>query len=106
MNKFEITFDEQYQLIKLYDLLRDTGMIEDLPNEVSTFFEKLMDYVLCKWTITSLVMQMRRDIALVSVIHLSEYKKYLTNLSINMLHTMNTSMHLQITLTDTNYGTK
>ena len=43
MNKFEITFDEQYQLIKLYDLLGDTGMIEDLPNEVSTFFEKLMD---------------------------------------------------------------
>jgi hypothetical protein len=43
MNKFEITFDEQYQLIKLYDLLRDTGMIEDLPNEISTFFEKLMD---------------------------------------------------------------
>jgi hypothetical protein len=43
MNKFEITFDEQYQLIKLYDLLRDTNMIEDLPNEISTFFEKLMD---------------------------------------------------------------
>jgi len=43
MNKFEITFDEQYQLIKLYDLLRDTNMIEDLPNEVTTFFEKLMD---------------------------------------------------------------
>jgi len=43
MNTFEITFDEQYQLIKLYDLLRDTNMIEDLPNEVTTFFEKLMD---------------------------------------------------------------
>ena len=43
MNKFEITFDEQYQLIKLYDLLRDTGMTEDLPNEITTFFEKLMD---------------------------------------------------------------
>lgn len=43
MNKYEITWDEQYQLIKLYDLLRDTNMIEDLPNEVSTFFEKLMD---------------------------------------------------------------
>ena len=37
MNKFEITFDEQYQLIKLYDLLRDTGMIEDLPNTLSVF---------------------------------------------------------------------
>ena len=43
MNTYEITFDEQYQLIKLYDLLRDTNMIEDLPNEISTFFEKLMD---------------------------------------------------------------
>ena len=43
MNTYEITWDEQYQLIKLYDLLRDTGMIEDLPNEISTFFEKLMD---------------------------------------------------------------
>ena len=43
MNKFEITFDEQYQLIKLYDLLRDTGMIDDLPKEIEAFFEKLMD---------------------------------------------------------------
>ena len=31
MNTYEITWDEQYQLIKLYDLLRDNGMIEDLP---------------------------------------------------------------------------
>ena len=44
MNKFEITFDEQYQLIKLYDLLRDTGMIDDLPKEIETFFDKLLDY--------------------------------------------------------------
>ena len=43
MNKFEITFDEQYQLIKLYDLLRDTGMIVDLPKEIETFFDKLLD---------------------------------------------------------------
>ena len=43
MNKSEITFDEQYQLIKLYDLLRDTGMMDDLPKEIETFFEKLMD---------------------------------------------------------------
>ena len=43
MNKFEITFDEQYQIIKLYDLLRDTGMIDDLPKEIETFFDKLMD---------------------------------------------------------------
>ena len=43
MNTYEITWDEQYHLIKLYDLLRDTGMIEDLPNEITTFFEKLQD---------------------------------------------------------------
>ncbi len=43
MNTFDITWDEQYHLIKLYDLLRDTGMIEDLPNEITTFFEKLQD---------------------------------------------------------------
>ena len=43
MNKIEITWDEQYQLIKLYDLLRDTDMIDDLPIEIVTFFEKLMD---------------------------------------------------------------
>ena len=41
MNTFEITFDEQYQLIKLYDLLRDSGMINDLPKEIETFFDKL-----------------------------------------------------------------
>ena len=41
MNTFEITFDEQYQLIKLYDTLRDSGMIDDLPKEIETFFEKL-----------------------------------------------------------------
>lgn len=43
MNKYEITWDEQYQLIKLYDLLRDNGMMDDLPKEIETFFEKLMD---------------------------------------------------------------
>ena len=43
MNKYEITWDEQYQLIKLYDLLRDTDMIDDLPIEIVNFFQKLMD---------------------------------------------------------------
>ena len=42
MNTYQITWDEQYQLIKLYDLLRDNGMIEDLPPEITTFFERLM----------------------------------------------------------------
>jgi len=43
MNNVPITWDEQYQLIKLYDLLRDTGMIDDLPPEITTFFERIMD---------------------------------------------------------------
>ena len=42
MNTYEITWDEQYQLIKLYDLLRDNGMIEDLPPEITTYFHRLM----------------------------------------------------------------
>ena len=42
MTPYEITWDEQYHLIKLYDLLRATGMIEDLPPEITTFFDKLM----------------------------------------------------------------
>ena len=42
MNTYEITWDEQYHLIKLYDLLRDNGMIGDLPPEITTFFERLM----------------------------------------------------------------
>ena len=39
MNKFEITFDEQYQLIKLYDLLRDTGMMDDLQKRLKLFLK-------------------------------------------------------------------
>ena len=42
ISKYEITWDEQYHLIKLYDLLRDTGMIDDLAPEITTFFERLM----------------------------------------------------------------
>ena len=45
MNTYEITWDEQYQLIKLYDLLRDTGMIDDLPKEIETFFDKLTSLI-------------------------------------------------------------
>ena len=43
MNKYEITFDEQYQLIKLYDLLRDTGMIDD-----HYLFEKINGLIIMK----------------------------------------------------------
>ena len=37
------TGDELYQLTRLYDLLRDTDMIDDLPIEIETAFEKLQD---------------------------------------------------------------
>ena len=37
------TGKELYETIKLYDLLRDTNMMDDLPKEIETFFEKLMD---------------------------------------------------------------
>jgi hypothetical protein len=42
MNRYEITWEEQFHLIELYDLLRDNGTIEDLPPEITTFFEKIM----------------------------------------------------------------
>ena len=39
----EFTNDEAYQLIKLYDLLRDTSMIDDLPKEIESAFDKIQD---------------------------------------------------------------
>ena len=41
--KIEFTNDEAYQLIKLYDLLRDTSMIDDLPKEIESAFDKIQD---------------------------------------------------------------
>ena len=35
------TFDEHYQMVKLYDLLRDTDMIDELPIEIETVFDRL-----------------------------------------------------------------
>ena len=43
MRMIRVTNDELYDFVKLYDLLRDNGMIEDLPSEITTFFEKLQD---------------------------------------------------------------
>jgi|TARA_B100001248_G_C27374426_1_gene453405 hypothetical protein len=41
MNQFDITFDEQYQMIKLYDLLRDMDIeLHDLQRSV---FDKIME---------------------------------------------------------------
>ena len=41
--KIEFTNDEAYQLIKLYDLLRDTDMIDDLPKQIESAFDKIQD---------------------------------------------------------------
>ena len=41
MNTFDLTFDEQYEFIKLYDILRDMDF-ELTPLQVSVF-EEVMD---------------------------------------------------------------
>ena len=41
--KIEFTNNEAYQLIKLYDLLRDMDMLCDLPDEIETVFDKIQD---------------------------------------------------------------
>ena len=39
--KIELTNSEAYQMIKLYDLLRDMDMLDDLPGCIETFFDKV-----------------------------------------------------------------
>ena len=41
MHNFQLTFDEQYEFVKLYDLLRDMDF-ELTPNQISVF-EKVLD---------------------------------------------------------------
>ena len=41
--KVEFTNNEAYQLIKLYDLLRDMDMLDDLPDEIESAFDKIQD---------------------------------------------------------------
>ena len=41
--KIEFTNNEAYQLIKLYDLLRDMDMLDDLPLEIESAFDKIQD---------------------------------------------------------------
>ena len=41
--KIEFTNNEAYQLIKLYDLLRDIDMLDELPEEIETAFDKIQD---------------------------------------------------------------
>ena len=41
MRTLHLSNDELYQMIKLYDLLRDTDMIDELPIEIETVFDRL-----------------------------------------------------------------
>ena len=41
MRTLHISNDELYQMVKLYDLLRDTDMIDELPIEIETVFDRL-----------------------------------------------------------------
>ena len=41
--KIEFTNNEAYQMIKLYDLLRDMDMLNDLPDEIESVFDKIQD---------------------------------------------------------------
>ena len=41
--RIEFTNNEAYQLIKLYDLLRDMDMLNDLPDEIESVFDKIQD---------------------------------------------------------------
>ena len=41
--KIDFTNNEAYQMIKLYDLLRDMDMLDDLPEEIESAFDKIQD---------------------------------------------------------------
>ena len=41
--KIELTNNEAYQMIRLYDLLRDMDMLDDLPIEIETVFDRIQD---------------------------------------------------------------
>jgi len=43
MALIHLTNDEVYQMVKLYDLLRDIDMIDDLHLRVQTAFEKIQE---------------------------------------------------------------
>jgi len=41
--KIEFTNNEAFQMIKLYDLIRDMDMLNDLPDEIESAFDKIQD---------------------------------------------------------------
>ena len=38
-----LTFDEKYQMVKLYETLLDMDLIDDCPIEVETAFDKIVE---------------------------------------------------------------
>ena len=38
-----LTFDEKYQMVKLYETLLDMDLIDDCATEVATAFDKIME---------------------------------------------------------------
>ena len=41
MRTLHLSNDELYQMVKLYDILRNTDMIDELPIEIETVFDRL-----------------------------------------------------------------
>ena len=41
--RIELTNNEAYQMIRLYDLIRDMDMLDDLPEEIETVFDRIQD---------------------------------------------------------------
>ena len=39
----DLTFDEKYQMVKLYETLLDMDLIDDCPIEIETAFDKIME---------------------------------------------------------------
>ena len=38
-----LTFDEKYQMVKLYETLLDMDLLDDCPIEVETAFDKIVE---------------------------------------------------------------
>ncbi len=49
MPLINLTNDEVYQMVKLYDHLRDIDMIDDLPLDVEIAFEKIQESEVTAW---------------------------------------------------------
>ena len=57
-----MTYNEAYHMIKLYDLLRDMDMLDDLPGCIETFFDKIQSEQV-NYTNKGSIAQSKRPIA-------------------------------------------